>query len=56
MRHLLTAIIFLFVLKVSAQTKQPVLVTDLLKIKTISGVTLTEDGSILFPENFPCKF
>ena len=45
MRHLSLAVIFLFTLKVSAQTKQPVLVTDMLKIKTISSVTLTEDGS-----------
>ena len=45
MRHLSILIIFLFAIEVSAQTKQPILVTDMLKIKTISSVTLTEDGS-----------
>ncbi|HET9747597.1 MAG TPA: S9 family peptidase [Chitinophagaceae bacterium] len=44
MRHISLTVIFFFALKVSAQTRQPVLVTDMLKIKTISSVTLTEDG------------
>lgn len=45
MRYLLITSMFLLTIRVSSQTKQPVLVTDMLKIKTISSVTLTEDGS-----------
>ena len=45
MRHLLTAIMFLISIQAMSQTKQPVLVTDMLKIKTITSVTLAEDGS-----------
>ena len=45
MRHLLTAIMFLICIPAISQTKQPVLVTDMLKIKTITSVTLAEDGS-----------
>lgn len=46
MRYLFIAILFFVSVNPNAQvTKQPVLVTDMLKIKTISAVTLTEDGS-----------
>ena len=45
MRYLFLAIVFLLTAHVNSQTKQPVLVTDMLKMKTISSVTLTEDGS-----------
>lgn len=46
MRYLFITILFLHGINLNAQvTKQPVLVTDMLKIKTISAVTLTEDGS-----------
>lgn len=46
MRYIFISIVFLFVLEVNAQNgKQPVLVTDMLKIKTMSNVTLTDDGS-----------
>src|SRR4030095_1325826 len=45
MRYLFIAIMFLLTIHVNSQSKQPVLVTDMLKIKTASGVTLTEDGS-----------
>jgi len=45
MRYLFLALVFLFTIHVNSQTKQPVLVTDMLKMKTISSVTLTEDGS-----------
>ena len=45
MRHLFTAIMFLICIPAISQTKQPVLVTDMLKIKTITSVTLAEDGS-----------
>ena len=46
MRYLLIAILFFVSVNLNAQvTKQPVLVTDMLKIKTISAVTLTEDGN-----------
>src|SRR5262245_60268960 len=46
MRCIFIVVVLLCVLKIDAQTgKQPVLVTDMLKIKTISSVTLTEDGS-----------
>jgi len=36
---------FLLAFHLNSQTKQPVLITDMLKIKTVSNVTLTEDGS-----------
>ncbi|MDP4262544.1 MAG: S9 family peptidase [Bacteroidota bacterium] len=46
MRYLLVLTVLFLTIIGNAQTgKQPVLVTDMLKIKTISGVTLTEDGS-----------
>jgi dipeptidyl aminopeptidase/acylaminoacyl peptidase len=45
MRYLFLALVFLLTTHVNSQTKQPVLVTDMLKMKTISSVTLTEDGS-----------
>jgi len=45
MRYLFPVIIFILAIDVNSQTKQPVLVTDMLKIKTMSSVTLTEDGS-----------
>src|SRR4030095_10513504 len=45
MRYLFIAFMFLFTFHVNSQTKQPILVTDMLKIKTISSVTLTEDGN-----------
>jgi len=45
MRYLFLALMFLLTIHVNSQTKQPVLVTDMLKMKTISSVTLTEDGS-----------
>jgi len=45
MRYLFLALVFLLTVHVNSQTKQPVLVTDMLKMKTISNVTLTEDGS-----------
>ena len=46
MRYLFIAILFFVSVNLNAQvTKQPVLVTDMLKIKTVSAVTLTEDGS-----------
>jgi len=45
MRYVISSIMFLLYVHVNAQTKQPVLVTDMLKMKTISSVTLTEDGS-----------
>ena len=45
MRYILFAAAFLLVITASSQTKQPILVTDMLKIKTVSGVTLSEDGS-----------
>ena len=44
MRHLPALIMFLACIQAVSQTRQPVLVTDMLKIKTISAVTLTEDG------------
>src|SRR4026209_2383709 len=44
MRYLPVVILFLFNVQSMSQAKQPVLVTDMLKIKTISSVTLTEDG------------
>ncbi len=45
MRYLFLALVFLLTIHVNSQTKQPVLVTDMLKMKTISSVTLTEDGN-----------
>jgi dipeptidyl aminopeptidase/acylaminoacyl peptidase len=45
MRYLPAVILFLLNVQASSQSKQPVLVTDMLKIKTISSVTLTEDGN-----------
>jgi dipeptidyl aminopeptidase/acylaminoacyl peptidase len=45
MRYLFIASLFLLSIQINSQTKQPVLVTDMLKIKTISSVTLTKDGS-----------
>jgi dipeptidyl aminopeptidase/acylaminoacyl peptidase len=45
MRYLFVVIMFLITSRVNSQSKQPVLVTDMLKIKTISSVTLTEDGN-----------
>ena len=45
MRYLPVTILFLFNLQARSQIKQPVLVTDMFKIKTISSVTLTEDGN-----------
>ena len=45
MRYLFLGFVFLLTTHVNSQTKQPILVTDMLKIKTISGVTLTEDAS-----------
>ncbi|HEU5166528.1 MAG TPA: prolyl oligopeptidase family serine peptidase, partial [Chitinophagaceae bacterium] len=45
MRYLFVAFMFLLTAHVNSQSKQAVLVTDMLKIKTVSGVTLTEDGS-----------
>ena len=47
MRYLFITILFILSVNINAQSrKQPVLVTDMLKIKTISAVTLTEDGSL----------
>ena len=46
MRHLLIVIAILYSVQANTQLKQPVLVTDMLKIKTVSGVTLTEDADI----------
>ena len=45
MRYLFLAFLFLLTIHVNSQTKQPVLVTDMLKMKTITSVTLTEDGT-----------
>lgn len=45
MRRLLICICFCITLTAVAQNKQPVTVTDMLQIKSISGVTLTRDGS-----------
>lgn len=45
MRYLFPVIIFILAIDASSQTKQPVLVTDMLKIKTAGSVTLTEDGA-----------
>src|SRR5688572_7937206 len=45
MRYLFLALAFLLTTHVNSQTKQPVLVTDMLKMKTISSVTITKDGS-----------
>src|SRR5690349_868204 len=46
MRYFFIVFILLVTVKGSPQTsKQPVLITDMLKIKTINNVTLTEDGS-----------
>jgi dipeptidyl aminopeptidase/acylaminoacyl peptidase len=45
MRYLFLTLIAFAGLAGFAQTKQPVLVTDMLKIKTASAVTLTKDGS-----------
>ncbi len=45
MRYLFIPLYFFLVLTGHTQTaRQPVLVTDLLKIKTVNSVTLTEDG------------
>jgi dipeptidyl aminopeptidase/acylaminoacyl peptidase len=47
MRHTITAFFLLFNIIVFCQAgKQPVLVTDMLKIKTMTNVTLTRDGSM----------
>jgi dipeptidyl aminopeptidase/acylaminoacyl peptidase len=45
MKRLLTLIGLMTVLTSTAQQKQAVTVTDMLKIKSIGGVTLTRDGS-----------
>ena len=46
LKRLLPALLFLLSLKISAQQGQePVKVTDMLLIKSISGVTLSMDGS-----------
>ncbi|MFT3937139.1 MAG: S9 family peptidase [Chitinophagaceae bacterium] len=46
MRKTTTALLlFLFSINAQSQSKEPVKVTDMLKIKSISGVTLSNDGS-----------
>jgi dipeptidyl aminopeptidase/acylaminoacyl peptidase len=45
MKTLLVSICISFSMMVLAQNKQPVVVTDMLKIKSIGGVTLSGDGS-----------
>jgi Dipeptidyl aminopeptidases/acylaminoacyl-peptidases len=45
MRRLLICFCSLWCFAVTAQTKQPVTVTDMLKIKTVGAVTLSRDGS-----------
>ena len=45
MRYQFIAIVLLLTVRVSAQSKQAVLVTDMLKIKTVSNVTLSDDGN-----------
>jgi len=45
MKRLLICICFSITLATVAQNKQPVTVTDMLKIKSINGITLTRDGS-----------
>jgi dipeptidyl aminopeptidase/acylaminoacyl peptidase len=45
MRYFFTALILFLAITGHTQIKQPVLVTDMFKIKTVNGVTLTEDGS-----------
>jgi len=45
MKRLLICICFAITMATVAQNKQPVTVTDMLKIKSINGITLTHDGS-----------
>jgi dipeptidyl aminopeptidase/acylaminoacyl peptidase len=44
-RSLTFTVIFFIVLHVYSQNKEPVKVTDMLKIKSINGLTLSKDGS-----------
>src|SRR5262245_62034700 len=46
MRYLFASILFLLLTHAHAQLGQPILVTDMLKIKTATGVTLTDDGTV----------
>src|SRR5688500_12616124 len=45
MKRLLICIGFYISFSATAQNKQPVTVTDMLKIKSIGNITLTRDGS-----------
>ena len=47
MRKIVPALLLLFIscCATAQNTKEPVKVTDMLKIKSISGVTLSNDGS-----------